>query len=355
MPIAFPQVGSRGDLFTRTDVMARPSRVPAVPGVYAWYFAQVPPGVDAKGCRTVEGLTLLYLGISPKEPPTNGRTPSRSTLRQRLRTHYAGNASGSTLRKTLGCLLGPTLGVTLRRVGSGGRLTLTNPGEQLLDRWMEANAFVAWVEAERPWEIERSILKSGLPLPLNIQGNPCLAHTEYLSAARRRGVAEAMTLPVIADNGGVSKGGPALTFLASSATSTAVMCLWALFASAALADPCKAVPDRGPMPGYLSPGSTFSGPVVYVGDGDSMCVAVGEGPKNWVEVRVADFYAPELHAPGGAEAKATLERITRGKHAVCKAEHRSHDRVVAACRIGRRAVGDLMRSAGVAEGGNGRH
>lgn len=82
-----------------------------------------------------------------------------------------------------------------------------------------------------------------------------------------------------------------------------------------------------------------------------MCVAVGQGPETWVEVRVADFYAQELHAAGGAQAKATLERITRGKRAVCKAQHRSYDRVVAVCRIGGQTVGDLMRSAGVAEGG----
>lgn len=144
-----------------------------------------------------------------------------------------------------------------------------------------------------------------------------------------------------------------MTFSPSSAISAAALC-WALSATAALADPCKAIPDRGPMPGYLSAGSTFSGPVAYVGDGDSMCVAVGQGAQNWVELRVADFYAPELHAPGGAQAKATLERITMGKRAVCKAQHRSHDRVVAVCRIGGISVGDLMRAAGVSEGGNGR-
>ena len=146
----------------------------------------------------------------------------------------------------------------------------------------------------------------------------------------------------------------ALTFRPSLAIPAAALCLWAVTASAALADPCKAIPDRGSMPGYLSPGSTFSGPVAYVGDGDSLCVAVGQGAQNWVEVRVADFYALELHAPGGAQAKAALERITRGKRAVCKAQHRSHDRVVAVCRIGGRSVGDLMRSGGVAEGRNGR-
>ena len=41
-------------------------------------------------------------------------------------------------------------------------------------------------------------------------------------------------------------------------------------ASAAHADPCKAIPDKGPMPDYLSPGARFAGPVAYVGDGDSL-------------------------------------------------------------------------------------
>lgn len=126
------------------------------------------------------------------------------------------------------------------------------------------------------------------------------------------------------------------------------------FAAPALADPCKAIPDRGPMPSYLKRGATFSGPVSYVGDGDSLCVAVGQGAANWVEVRVEDFYAPELNAPGGREAKQTLTRLAYGKRAVCTASHRSHDRVVATCRINGVSVGELMRGAGVVEGGNGR-
>lgn len=35
----------------------------------------------------------------------------------------------------------------------------------------------------------------------------------------------------------------------------------AVIATPTLADPCKAIPDRGPMPAYLHPGATFSGPV----------------------------------------------------------------------------------------------
>ncbi len=127
----------------------------------------------------------------------------------------------------------------------------------------------------------------------------------------------------------------------------------ALMATAALADPCTAIPDKGPMPSYLATGRTFTGSVVYVGDGDSLCVALGLDPMQWVEVRVADFYAPELSAPGGPQAKATLERLTIGRQAVCVAGRRSYDRVVANCRIGGVSVGDLMRRAGVKEGGNG--
>lgn len=125
-----------------------------------------------------------------------------------------------------------------------------------------------------------------------------------------------------------------------------------LFAAVgASADPCEA-----PLPPY---GSAFSGPVVYVGDGDSLCVAPVPGregdPGTWVEVRVADFYAPELHEPGGEQAKRALERLSMGRRASCIAGKRSYDRVVAHCRVAHRDVGEAMRRAGIPEGGNGRH
>ena len=124
-------------------------------------------------------------------------------------------------------------------------------------------------------------------------------------------------------------------------------------ATGAKADPCKAIPDHGPTPSYLYRGAHFSGPVVYVGDGDSLCVAVGEGPANWVEIRLEDFYAPELHSPSGPAAKTALERIATGRNAECTANHRSYDRVVATCRIGGRSIGDMLKGAGIVEGGNG--
>jgi hypothetical protein len=88
--------------------------------------------------------------------------------------HYYGNAAGSTLRRTLGCLLSYQLGVRVRRVGSGGRYTFMNLGEQRLDDWMKQHAFVSRLETGTPWKLEIKLLSSGLRLPLNVDRNPCL-------------------------------------------------------------------------------------------------------------------------------------------------------------------------------------
>jgi micrococcal nuclease len=123
--------------------------------------------------------------------------------------------------------------------------------------------------------------------------------------------------------------------------------------SAVYADPCELIPERGPMPAEVRRGQSFSGPVVYVGDGDSLCVALGGSRLQWAEVRLADFYAPEIHEAGGPEAKRALSRLVEGREVECMAEHRSYDRVVAICRLRGRSIGDLMRSAGIHEGGRG--
>ncbi len=129
-------------------------------------------------------------------------------------------------------------------------------------------------------------------------------------------------------------------------------------AGSALADPCKAIPDRGPPPAWAKPGVIVSGPVRHVGDGDSLCIGQSADPAAWIEIRLADFYAPELHAPGGREAKAALSTLTDGEILTCTAVRRgrvvSYDRLVAICRIGGVSLGDRLRRAGVAEGGAGR-
>ena len=123
--------------------------VPAAAGTYAWYFKQLPAAIDTTRCSSWAGLTLLYVGISPKAPSASGVGASRQNLRRRLRQHYALNAYGSTLRLTLGCLLSERLGLVLRRVGSGTRLTFAD-GEARLSQWMADNAYVCWVAHPRP-------------------------------------------------------------------------------------------------------------------------------------------------------------------------------------------------------------
>lgn len=130
--------------------------------------------------------------------------------------------------------------------------------------------------------------------------------------------------------------------------------LFALIALAwpalAFADPCEGdLPQRA--------GVEFSGTVRYVGDGDSLCVGASSDPRTWVEVRLADFNAPELNTPAGVGAKTALERIAMERAARCVSGGGrtrrvvSYDRVIATCRIGGRRIGDLMRGAGVEEGG----
>ena len=52
-----------------------PPRVKRSPGVYAWYFREVPPHIMADDCLMHENLYLLYVGISPTSPPQNGKPP----------------------------------------------------------------------------------------------------------------------------------------------------------------------------------------------------------------------------------------------------------------------------------------
>jgi GIY-YIG catalytic domain-containing protein len=181
-------------VWSRAEVLGRPSPVPAVAGTYAWYFKQLPTAIDTTSCISWAGLTLLYVGISPRAPPASGVGASRQNLRRRLRQHYALNAYGSTLRLTLGCLLADQLGLVLRRVGSGTRLTFAD-GEARLSQWMADNAFVCWVAHERPWELEDALVKT-LDLPLNLHGNDRHPFRAYLRGARAAARDYARALPV---------------------------------------------------------------------------------------------------------------------------------------------------------------
>lgn len=181
-------------LWTREQVLARPSPVPASPGVYAWYFDNPPPGVPVEGCHTADAGTLLYVGISPKAPSA-GAKPSRQSLRTRVRYHYRGNAAGSTLRLTLGSLLADEIGIQLRRVGSGQRLTFSE-GEATLSEWMERHARICWLETPTPW-LEETRLIETLTLPLNLDQNARSPFRSELSARRAAQRQRARALPVV--------------------------------------------------------------------------------------------------------------------------------------------------------------
>ena len=183
-------------LFTRAEVLDRPSPVPASPGVYAWYFDQILDRVPVDGCRTAHGHTLLYVGISPKRPSADGLKASKQTLRKRVRYHYRGNAYGSTLRLTLGSLLAAELDIQLRLVGSGNRLTFSS-GEAVLSDWMDRHAKVCWLETASPWVLEHDLIKM-LVLPLNLDQNSHSAFQSELSALRAEQRTLARSLPVLA-------------------------------------------------------------------------------------------------------------------------------------------------------------
>jgi hypothetical protein len=182
-------------LWSRAEVLARPCPVPKEPGVYAWYFRAIPPSVPTDGCIRCRSCTLLYLGIAPKAPPSNGAAPSTQRLSHRIRYHYQGNAEGSTLRLTLGSLLANELGLELRRVGSGTRLTFAT-GEAILSAWMGENALVAWLVNPTPWKLEERLI-GAVCLPLNLDQNDGHPFHAVLTEVRRRARARARQLPVL--------------------------------------------------------------------------------------------------------------------------------------------------------------
>ena len=118
----------------------------------------------------------------------------------------------------------------------------------------------------------------------------------------------------------------------------------------------KADPCEGRLPSRA--GAVFAGNVRYVGDGDSLCVGRTTDPNEWIEVRLADFDAPELREAEGPRSRDLLSVLTRGRQVECTATTGrsgrviSHDRVIATCRLNGRRLGDLLRSQRAPQGGN---
>jgi hypothetical protein len=180
-------------LWTRSEVLSRPSPVPNAPGIYGWYFRSL-HSVPTSACCACGDFVLLYIGISPS-PSRPGHGPSKRSLYERIPEHMNGNAFGSTLRLSLGCLLADELGIELRRVGSGDRLTFSSR-EERLSQWMDENARVVWMTGEESWKLERAMI-STICLPLNLDDNDRNEFAPVLSELRSTARARARALPIL--------------------------------------------------------------------------------------------------------------------------------------------------------------
>jgi len=187
-------------LYRRSECLGRESLVPPVPGIYGWYFDRIPEGVPTLNSHAWGRWTLLYVGISPKEPSTLMPPRTKQGLRTRIATHFGGNAEGSTLRKTLGILLADEIGFPLRRVGNGRRLTFTHPGEQALDAWMDLHARVCWAPDPEPWIAEAHLIQT-VSLPLNLKGNGHHPFFKTLQARRSSADEAAREQPIASEVG----------------------------------------------------------------------------------------------------------------------------------------------------------
>ena len=186
--------------YTRDEVFSADDPVPTQAGAHGWWFREIPGSIDTSDCAQRDGWTLLYVGVSPGPPRTDGKPQTPQDLRKRIHYHFgAGNAGadGSTLRKSLGVLLGDELGFALRRIGSGKRQTFAG-GEAILNQWMAENAAVSWVLHPEPWYLEAKLIKA-LDLPLNIQGNERNAFAPELKRLRRDAGIKANKMRVLAE------------------------------------------------------------------------------------------------------------------------------------------------------------
>jgi hypothetical protein len=159
---------SGSNLFTVGELREKPSLVPQVGGVYAWWFSKAPPTVPTAGTAIVEERCLLYVGIAPRKPSPTEQGGTR-TLRDRLLNHCRGPIGSSTLRRTLATLLASDLGLRLGRLSSG-KIGMPGDDEAKLTDWMNQYARVNWVATAAPWEVEDHLI-GAVKLPLNIRGS----------------------------------------------------------------------------------------------------------------------------------------------------------------------------------------
>ncbi|MDG2520245.1 hypothetical protein P7B02_01735 [Caulobacter segnis] len=90
-------------------------------------------------------------------------------------------------------------------------------------------------------------------------------------------------------------------------------------------------------------GSEFSGPVLQVVDAQTLCVALGTDPSQWVQVRL----------PRGqrAETRGDLMAASFARNITCRTLRRAQEGVIAACALDGENVGRLTRTRAVKAAG----
>ena len=93
----------------------------------------------------------------------------------------------------------------------------------------------------------------------------------------------------------------------------------------ALAQVCPVTPHMASCAAAPPPvGARFSGPVLQVMDGSTLCVALGPTPERWVKVRLADAEA--------GVSRAQLMTSSFARRVECAVVRRGGDGVVAVCK-----------------------
>ncbi|MFN3512463.1 MAG: hypothetical protein ACK41C_05430 [Phenylobacterium sp.] len=94
---------------------------------------------------------------------------------------------------------------------------------------------------------------------------------------------------------------------------------------------------RAPAPAV---GAVLRGPVLHVPDGETLCLALGAEPAQWVELRLQ---APSLHrASAGPSSRGTLMAAAFAKDALCEIVASADGAPVAACEIEGRPLTELL-------------
>ncbi|HKW02291.1 MAG TPA: hypothetical protein VJN96_20885 [Vicinamibacterales bacterium] len=93
----------RNRLFSPAEVLVDSCSVPRASGVDAWFFREIPPRVPTVGCLQREGLTLLYVGISPQKgtPTSFAIAPNAIDRKSQLVRAVAPSSQDSDVTKTM--------------------------------------------------------------------------------------------------------------------------------------------------------------------------------------------------------------------------------------------------------------